>query len=130
MLGLSKTSLSFCSLFGLLALTALGHDIYIWQKDGNVFSFAYLGGIFKHYWPVEFDTTVDILGAESFNALLTPILALPAVHFFAGLTLFSFVVGFVAARVKPFIPSRQVAPKEEKRKTTLTQKDKVKYRIK
>ncbi|HNQ91557.1 MAG TPA: hypothetical protein PKI93_01345 [Alphaproteobacteria bacterium] len=129
MFGLSTTSKTFCSLFALLTAVALGHDLYIWQKDGNDFSFAYLGGIFKRYLPEEFKTTVDTLGAENFNILLTPFLSMPAVFLFGGLLAFSFAAGLAGALVKKAKMGKQVV-KQDLKRSTMSYKDQVKHRLK
>lgn len=129
MFGLSTTSKIFCGLFSLLAAVALGHDIYIWQKDGNIFSFAYLGGIFKRYLPDEFKTTVDALSPENFNILLTPILSIQAFHFFAGLFIFSLVAGLIGAWVRNAKMGKQEVI-EDNMNSTMSYKDRVKYRVK
>ncbi len=94
MLGISRRTLNLTTLFGILPVAALGHDIYIWQRDGNIFTLADLGGIFRHYAPEQFDQTVTFLGAETFNAVLTPVLAHPAVYIGVALTLLVFALSF------------------------------------
>lgn len=127
---LSMKSKFFCWLFGLLTVAALAQDVYIWQTEGNVFSFAALGGVFKHYFPGEFKETVGTLGEENFNILLTPILALPGVYLFGGLTIFSFVAGFISMSVKKAKMSSGDQTYGGKRVEALSAKDKLKYRVK
>lgn len=96
MLGISKRTLKLTALASVLPVAAIGFDLYIWQRDGNIFSLADLGGLFRHYAPEQFQQTVDFLGAETFNAVLTPILSQPAV--FVGLAVMILVFGISFAR--------------------------------
>lgn len=94
MLGISRRTLNLTAFFGILPVAALGHDIYIWRRDGNIFTLADLGGIFRHYAPEQFDQTVNFLGTVTFNAVLTPILEHPAFYIGAALTLAVFALSF------------------------------------
>lgn len=85
---MSPTGKMISSLFGLLALVALGHDLYIWQNsEGFPFAFAALGWISKTYLPEQHQFLVDVLSPETFNAILTPVLKIPAFFLCLGLSL-------------------------------------------
>ena len=104
---MSASAKAFFGLFIILALCALGHDIYVWQNaNGYPFNFAALGWITKNYWPAEHQMVVDTLGAETFNSILTPILAIPAFFLAGGLAAFTFVVDFLNRLVKRMNPGR------------------------
>jgi hypothetical protein len=97
----------FFGLFILFALGAAAHDIYIWQtSNGFPFNFAALGWITKTYLPDEHQILVDSLGAESFNAVLTPILKIPAFFLCAGIALLIFCLDFIIRIAKNANPAR------------------------
>jgi len=91
----------FCFLFVMIALGDLAHDYYIWSLDQQtqVFSIVPMGWSFKHYLPEEHQMLIDTLSPETFNMLLTPILALPAAFLFAGLTVFLVAAYFLVKMV-------------------------------
>jgi hypothetical protein len=98
---MSSTAKTFAAFFAILAFAALGHDIYVWQtSDGFPFAFAALGWITKTYALEYHQIVVDVLGAEAFNTILTPILRIPAFFLAVGLTVFSSVIGFILHKVK------------------------------
>lgn len=91
---MSRSVKPFFLLCILLTLGAVGHDIYIWQtSNGFPFAFAALGWISKTYIPDIQQQVVDMLGVDLFNAVLTPILKIPAAFFTAGLTMIIYVGG-------------------------------------
>lgn len=104
---MSPSAKALFTLFILLALGALGHDIYIWQNaGGNPFAFAALGWISKTYIPNEHQMLVDMFGADSFNEIFTPFLKIPAFFMAAGLAAFVYAVDFANRTIKNMNPGR------------------------
>ncbi len=104
---MSSTAKAFLFIFIVLALGSLAHDIYVWQSlDGFPFNFAALGWMAKTYYPDEFQLTIDTLSPETFNAILTPILKIPAFFLTVGLAVFVFVVDFANRLIKNKTPGR------------------------
>jgi len=104
---MSASAKAFFGLFILLAIGALAHDIYVWQNLVDYpFNFAALGWITKNYWPDEHQMVVDTLGAETFNSILTPVLAIPAFFLASGLAAFTFAVDYLNRLVKKLNPGR------------------------
>ena len=104
---MSASAKALFSLFFLFAVAAIGHDIYVWQNgEGHPFAFAALGWITKTYLPAEHQMMVDMLGPESFNEILTPILKIPAFFLAAGLAAFVFAVDFIQRTIKNLNPGR------------------------
>lgn len=98
---LSDSAKAFFYLFLLLAVAALAHDIYIWNEAGDrPFAFAALGWSFKIYLPEAYLMTVDTLGNELFDTILTPILKIPAAFLFAGCAAFVFTLNILVNIVK------------------------------
>lgn len=106
MLGISKRTLKLTGLFAALPIAAIAHDVYIWKRDGNIFTLADLGGIFRHYAPDQFDQTVNFFGTSAFNAVFTPILSQPAVFLGVGLTGFVLVAGIVIDQITAITAAR------------------------
>lgn len=104
---MSASAKALFSLFVLLALASVGHDIYVWQNsNGYPFNFAAIGWMTKTYYPDEHQMVVDTLGAETFNSILTPILAIPAFYLTAGLAAFTFAIDFINRMIKNANPGR------------------------
>lgn len=104
---MSTSAKALFSLFVLLALCALGHDIYVWYNgNGHPFAFAALGWISKTYTPAEHQMAVDTLGADSFNEILTPFLKIPAFFLTAGLAAFVYAIDFIQRTIKNMNPGR------------------------
>ena len=99
---MSGVSKFFASLFTLLAILAVGHDIYIWQTSGNPFAFAALGWITKHYAGEEHKTVVETISPENFNIIFTPILSIPLFYSMAGLTVLSLILGYIGRLVRKY----------------------------
>lgn len=98
---MSKSGKSLFSLFMLLALIALGHDVYLWYvSDGFPFNFAALGWITKTYLSSEHQLVVETLGPDTFNAILTPILKIPAVFITGGIAALIAVIDFINSKIK------------------------------
>ena len=112
---MSSGAKAIATLFRLLALIALGHDIYVWQNsEGHPFAFAALGWISKTYAPEQHQFVVDVLGADSFNAVLTPLLKIPAFFFALGLIGLTALVDIANRRLK----NEESAPKAKDFKYT------------
>lgn len=104
---MSPSAKAFFGIFVLLALGALGHDLYIWYYSDNYpFEFAALGWIAKQYYPDELQITIDTVGADAFNAILTPILQMKAFFLATGLAIFVYVVDFAQRKIKNMVPGR------------------------
>lgn len=104
---MSTSAKAFLSLFFLFALAALGHDIYVWYNgNGHPFAFAALGWISKTYLPAEHQITIDALGVETFNQILTPILKIPAFFMAVGLAAFVYAVDLIQRTIKNLNPGR------------------------
>ncbi len=107
---MSRSVKPFFLLCILLTLGAVGHDIYIWQtSNGFPFAFAALGWISQTYLPDIQQQVVDVLGVDLFNAVLTPVLKIPAAFFAAGLAVIVYagdrihraIASVAAARASP-----------------------------
>lgn len=99
---ISKGGRAFCLIFGCLTLIVLGHDVYLWRSSGNdVFAFSDLGGLFRHYANNQFRASVQLLGADRFDLLVSPFLRLPAVVAGILLTGLSFGYGWLRFRYGP-----------------------------
>lgn len=104
---MSTSAKALFSLFFILAMCAIGHDIYVWQNgDGHPFAFAALGWISKTYLPTEHQMVVDMLGPETFNVILTPLLKIPAFFITAGLATLIYALDFIQRRVRNMNPGR------------------------
>lgn len=76
---LPKTEKRLALFLILLAVLLVGHDIYWWFSAGSGgFGFLDGGSLLQHYANKWLLWLVDHLGPETFNAVLTPVLALPA----------------------------------------------------
>ncbi|MCB1551995.1 MAG: hypothetical protein KDJ26_08365 [Alphaproteobacteria bacterium] len=131
MFRMSKLSISFCIFFALLTLAALGHDVFIWQRDGNVFTLADLGGIFKRYAPEAFNVVVEMVGADTFNMILTPLLAQTAVYVGLALLVISVVIGLAVSGISRLVGKEDQMSKLRKqaeKKDFRSYKDRVKYK--
>ncbi|MDY0029710.1 MAG: hypothetical protein RBR86_07185 [Pseudobdellovibrionaceae bacterium] len=118
---ISKKAIFFTSLFAILAVVALARDLYAWDRD-NIYPRGDLGGIFKLYLPDAYHSVVDFLGADLFNAVLTPILSIPAFLLALGLCIFSFALGYGCSRF-----SKNYIPPKKKGAEAGTLKDRVRY---
>lgn len=96
---MSQTAKTLAIFFALLAFVALGHDVYLWQTTGFPFAFAALGWLSKNYVPDQHQAIVEMLGAETFNMILTPVLRLPACLLMAALALVVMGVDLVHAKI-------------------------------
>ena len=98
----------FCGFFLLLAAGFLGLDVYTWQNSGgHPFSFAELGYLTKTHFPEQHQLVVDALTPETFNAVLTPFLQIPAVFLFGGLAALTLVIGLVSELVGNRMPGQR-----------------------
>lgn len=88
----------FIFLFGLFALLALGHDIYIWQTSRNPFAFAALGWITKHYAQEQHEFFVQMVSPEIFNLVFAPFFSIPLFFSMSGFALLSWALGYAAQR--------------------------------
>lgn len=104
---MSAVAKAFFALFVILALASLGHDIYVWQsKPGYPFNFAAIGWMTKTYYPDQHQMIVDTLGAETFNEILTPLLAIPAFFLTTGIAALIFVIDFIKRQIRSADPGR------------------------
>jgi len=96
------------ALFVLFAMAALGNDIYIWytNPNGEPFAFAALGWITKNYLPNEHQMVVDMLGVETFNSVLTPLLRIPAFFLTAGIAAMVYAIDFITRTIRNMNPGR------------------------
>lgn len=102
----------FCGFFLFLAAGFFGLDVYTWQNSGGrPFSFADLGYLSKTHFPEEHQLVVDALTPETFNAILTPVLQIPAVFLFAGLAAVALAIGLVSTFLGKRLPG-QKGPKK------------------
>ena len=98
---MSSTAKTFAVFFAILAVAALGHDIYVWQTSvGFPFAFAALGWITKTYALEYHRMVVDTLGAETFNIIFTPVLRIPAFFLASGLFVLTLAVDFISRKAK------------------------------
>lgn len=98
----------FCGFFLFLAACFLGLDVYTWQNSGgHPFSFAELGYLTKTHFPEQHQLVVDALTPETFNAILTPFLQIPAVFLCAGLAVACLVIGLVSKVVGNRMPGQR-----------------------
>lgn len=82
MFGFSALNMFFFILFLLLTFLVLGHEVYIYHKNGDqFFGLAELGGLIQYYLPQYYKEAVAVIGVERFNQFLSPILSLPALFF-------------------------------------------------
>lgn len=108
-----RSAKTLCGFFMLLALAAVGWDIYTWQNSADhPFSFAALGFLTKTYLAEYHQMTVDILTPEVFNQVLTPVLAIPAFFLCLGLAGVSLAGGVVALIVSK-TSSGSMGPKDK-----------------
>lgn len=104
---MSAIAKAFMFIFVMLAVAALGHDIYVWQNNpGYPFNFAAIGWMTKTYFEAEHQMVVDTLSPETFNMILTPILKIPAFFFAAGIAIFIFAIDFANRKLKSSDPGR------------------------
>lgn len=97
---MSPAAKAFFAIFILIAIGAVAHDIYIWQNsNGYPFEFAALGWLAKNYYPEQLQMTIDTLSPETFNAVLTPVLKIPAFFMAIGIAAFIYVVDFIKRKV-------------------------------
>ncbi len=102
----------FCGFFLFLAAGFFGLDVYTWQNSGGrPFSFADLGYLSKTHFPDEHQLMVDALTPETFNAVLTPVLQIPAVFLFAGLAAAVLILGLLSKVIGKRLPG-QLGPKK------------------
>jgi hypothetical protein len=98
---MSKTAKNLTYLFLILALVAVGDDLYIWQTSDNYpFAFAALGWLAKHYAPEQMDMVVEFMGVDLFNQIFAPILRIPAFFMALGLAGVVFVVDIIRGLIK------------------------------
>ncbi|MBL8641165.1 MAG: hypothetical protein JNL76_03520 [Alphaproteobacteria bacterium] len=104
---MSPTAKALFFIFFFLGLCMLAHDIYVWQNSGgHPFHFAALGWILRSYYPHEFQMSVDILGADLFNFILTPLLKLPAFFITMGGAFFIFAADLIRRKMNTLTPGR------------------------
>ena len=121
MRGISKKATFFTVLFAILTVIAFARDLYAWNRD-HIYPRGDLGGRYRLYLPDAYNATVDFLGVDLFNSILTPIFSIPAVLIALGLTLLSFAIGYGCARFsKSYVPPKKKLAREG------SLKDKVKY---
>lgn len=121
MRGISKKAKFFTVLFAILTVIAFARDLYAWNRD-HIYPRGDLGGIYRLYLPEAYNATVDFLGVDLFNSILTPVLSIPAVLLALGLTVLSFSIGYGCARF-----SKNYVPPQKKTTYRESHKDKVKY---
>lgn len=104
----SSSARTFSGFFVLLAIGALAHDILIWQRSNDYpFAFADLGWMTKTYLPEQHAYMVSLLGVETFNIFLAPVLRLSAVIVALGLMGFTLLIdGLRIALKKEKMPPR------------------------
>jgi hypothetical protein len=79
-------------LFGLLALAALGHDVWRAVSIQNKFTLSEVGGLFQHYAPAAHDSFRKVIattfGVQTFNLIFVPVLSLYTLLLAGGLSAF------------------------------------------
>lgn len=108
---LSSTARTLSGFFLILAVIALGHDLYLWQiRPDHPFAFAALGWITKTYIPEQHQILVDLIGAEAFNLILTPLLKIPAFFSAVGLSALTVMIDYTNRRMKAAGEYKRRAP--------------------